>query len=124
MGHVAELEVGENRFPPRASSEQQRFYGLALSELLSYRGPVHTSVTHWPRLPLTARHSLPTRTWAHYTRQQLDIYWLQLEKQYRIYENNKKVLAGELGANLWLVPGEWCKFCPVKDCLVRKDENG
>jgi hypothetical protein len=114
IGHAPELEVGANRFPPRATSEQQRFYGLTLSRLLGYRGPVHTSVTHWPRLPLTHRHAPPTRTWHKYSRDELSYFYRELESMYQSYKRNQK-----MDADLELNPGEWCKFCPARsNCLM------
>jgi hypothetical protein len=118
-GHVEGLGAGENRFPPRASSEQQRFYGLTLSELLGYSGPVHTSVTHWPRLPLTARHALPTRNYHCYERADLVEYWRVLEHRYQEHKYNVGVLGGNSN-DLILWPGAWCKFCPA-DCLMRME---
>lgn len=122
LGHVPELPVGNNRFPPRADSEQQRFYGLTLSWLLGYRGPVHTSVTHWPRLPLTHRHALPTRSWHHYSRDELRGYYTLLEGMYQDHKRNQLALAGE--GQLILNPGAWCRFCPARnDCLIAQIER-
>lgn len=118
LGFVAGIEVGANRFPPRADSEQQRFYGLALSRLLGYRGVVHTSVTHWPRLPMARRHSLPTRTWHRYTYAEIRYYYQQLESRYWEFKHNQAAVKGE--GELILDPGPWCRFCPVSDCLMRE----
>lgn len=121
-GHVSEIAVGENRFPPRADSEQQRFYALTLCQLLGYSGPVHTSVTHWPRLPLTHRHAPPTRTWHHYTYDELVAYWGQLEQIYRDHKHNERVLVD--GGELKLNPGVWCRFCPARnDCLMKMEQE-
>jgi hypothetical protein len=120
MGHVAGLASGENRFPPRADSEQQRFYGLTLSRLLGYRGPVHTSVTHWPRLPLTHRHAPPTRTWHHYSRDELSYYYGELESMYSTHKQNERALVGD--GELTLNSGTWCRFCPARNnCLMREE---
>jgi hypothetical protein len=125
MGHATELEVGANRFPPRADSEQQRFYGLTLSQLLGYCGPVHTSVTHWPRLPLTHRHAPPTRTWHHYTHDELTAYWGQLEQMYRDYKHNRRLMLRWLlgdSDSLKLNPGPWCRFCSARNnCLMAQE---
>lgn len=122
IGHRPELGPGENRFPPSARSEQQRFYGLTLSRLLGYRGPVHTSVTHWPRLPLVYRHAPPMRSWHHYTADELRGYYTQLESQYQDFKRNQRAMAGPGGGDLILNPGPWCRFCPVNDCLMRSEQ--
>lgn len=123
MGHTRGIEVGANRFPPLPTSEQQRFYALTLCRLLGYSGPVHTSVTHWPRLPLAHRHVPPTRTWHQYTKWEIQAYYGMLEAMYSVYKHNQRAMIGqEDSMHLW--PGPWCRFCPARnDCLMAKTER-
>lgn len=119
-GHHEHLEVGENRFPQNVRSPQPKTYALALAELLSYDGWVNVSVTHWPRLPLTHRHCLPTREWVQYNNSDLMGHWYELEKTYQLEQRNQLALYG-YEDELILTPGDHCKFCPVRDCFVRQD---
>lgn len=118
LGHMTNLAIGENRFPPSVTSPQMKMYALGLSKLLSYDGPVLVSLTHWPRLPLTARHALPTRTHTEYTKAELAKFWRDLELMYSRAQHNERAFLG-LEEELRLQPGEHCKFCPVRDCLFQ-----
>lgn len=104
--------TGENRFPQDPRSAQLKFYALAIALLTGHNGVVHISVTHWPRLPLEARHSPPDRLWATFTTDDLDQFYGELEQLYKDQE------AGYNG-DFRLYPGDHCKFCPSRTfCLV------
>lgn len=117
-GHIYGMEVGQNRFPQRADTEQTRFYALGLSELLAYTGPTHVSVTHWPRLPVVSRHSLPRREWHTYTHGELMAYWGDLERMYQDKLHNERAMLGHEDS-LILNPGAHCRFCPAQGCLFK-----
>lgn len=118
--HDPTLPVGANRYPQDVRSVQLRTYALALSELLEYRGDVIVSLTHWPRLPLSARHSRPTRLWTSYSHSELMMHWRDLEVTHAQAEHNRRAVVGQEDS-LILVPGDHCRFCPVRDCFVRKE---
>lgn len=121
-GHVERLNVGENRFPERANSDQIKCYSLGLAEALGYTGGVHTSVTHWPRLPLLARHAAPTQDWWYWSHDELMAFWGDLERLEATRRHNDAVLSlqsGNLDDSLVLTPGAHCRFCPSnKFCLA------
>lgn len=105
-GHVEGLEEGGNRFPQDPSSPQIRFYGLGVAAAVGVLTPdldVSVSVTHWPRLPLVARHSPPTTMTSGLSGKDLLDYWTQLEDMYR---------------NPRVVPGDHCRFCPARTNCV------
>lgn len=108
--------TGVNRFPQNPRSAQVKFYALAVAILIGYTGVVHISVTHWPRLPLEARHAPPDRLWATFTTDELDEFYKELEY---LYLDQK---AGHNG-NYRLKPGDHCRFCPSRTfCLVAQPE--
>lgn len=121
-GHNPEMVDGENRFPQDPASPQILSYALGLCVLLKHKGIVETTVTHWPRLPLSYRHSAPDRDWHRTNRGELEVFWGELEAMYAKHKHNERVMAGGDGG-LMLSPGDQCKFCPVIDCFVRKDFN-
>lgn len=106
-----------NRFPQDPRSTQLRLYALAIATLLSYRGNVHVSITHWPRLPVARRHRLPARYWTFYTWDELEAFYGELEQLYRDAEAGK---AGHFN----LVPGDHCRFCPsLRSCFVAPSDE-
>lgn len=114
--HDPSIEVGANRFPQNPDSDQTKLYALAIAEKLSYTGPVHLSITHWPRLPLVYRHAPPTREW-HLTDSEYlrGPFWWQLEALYQAKLQNEVELSH-------LNPGDWCRFCAARtNCFVAKD---
>ena len=117
-GHMDGVPVGDNRYPQDVGSPQLKTYALALAELLEYRGPVTVSLTHWPRVPVSLRHSLPERLWTRYSHQELMNHWRDLEMMYEQAQHNQRAAMGHEDTMI-LVPGDWCKFCPAKDCLFK-----
>lgn len=103
----ADQETGENLYPQDVGSAQLKFYALAIAEILGYRGTVHVSLTHWPRLPLEHRHRPPARFWTSYSYSELVEFWGELEKLYQRHT------AGKAG-DYRLTPGSHCRFCPSK----------
>ena len=87
-------EPGANRFPQDPRSPQVRLYALAVCVALDYHGPVHISITHWPRLPMARRHSPPERLWDTVDSEWLrTVFWEQLETLYQEKQVNDKLLA-------------------------------
>lgn len=119
-GHHPGIEVGANRYPQDVRSPQLKTYALALATLLSYKGRVNVSLTHWPRLPLVRRNRLPERFFVQYSQGDLAEHWGALERTYETKRHNQRALLGHEDT-LILVPGDHCKFCPVRDCFVRQD---
>ncbi len=117
--HDPTLPVGANRYPQDVRSVQLRTYALALSELLGHRGDVSVSLTHWPRIPVSYRHSLPTRLWTSYSHTDLQHHWFDLRRTYEDKRHNERALVGREDY-MKLVPGDHCRFCPARDCLVRQ----
>lgn len=121
-GHHPGLEVGANRYPQDVRSPQLKTYALALTKLLGYQGRTNVTLTHWPRLPLVMRHSLPQRFYVKYEVGELDEHWRGLELMYQEHQHNRRALLGHED-ELILRPGDHCKFCPVRDCFVRHTEE-
>lgn len=114
-GKYYAAEDGSNRYPQDVRSAQLRFYALAVATLLGYRGTVHVSLTHWPRLPLEFRHAEPVRTWTTYTTDELNEYWTELEALYR------EIQAGHEG-DYTLNPGDHCRFCPSRNYCIEAEQ--
>lgn len=109
--YYVDRETGGNLFPQDPRSTQIRFYATGIAALIHHRGDVDVSVTHWPRLPVSFRHSLPTREYTTYTMEELDEHWSELERLY------SRVQAGIAGH--WVFsPGEHCRFCPARSYCV------
>lgn len=120
-GHDAGIEVGANRYPQDPNSAQIAVYALGIANLLGYIGPVLTSVTHWPRLPLVRRHAPPVRLWGGFSWVELEAFWAGLEQLYRDKKHNDAVLSDSRGG-MKLNPGDQCRFCPARtNCLLAKD---
>lgn len=110
-------ETGGNRFPQDPRSTQVRLYALAIASLLGYRGRVHVSITHWPRLPIARRHSPPVRYWDCYEWDELEAFYGELEQLYRDAEAGRK---GHFNLN----PGDHCRFCPARmACFVAPSDE-
>lgn len=106
-GKYYEDDRGNQLYAQDVRSTQLRFYALAIVALLGYVGPVHVSLTHWPRLPVARRHLPPARLWTTYTSNELHAFWGELEALLL------DVASGELR------PGDHCRFCPSRDyCLM------
>ena len=115
--HDPNLPVGANRFPQNPDSYQTQLYALAVAEKLGYAGPVHTSITHWPRLPVALRHSPPDRLWhLTHTNHLRVVYWGQLETLYQEARTNARELT-------YLRPGSHCRFCPARSNCMSSQEN-
>lgn len=121
-GHNPGLEVGANRYPQDVRSPQLKTYVLALSELLGTKNGATVTLTHWPRLPLDRRHAQPQRFWVEYTHEALQRHWTELETTYREKQHNERAMLGHEDS-LILRPGDHCKFCPVRDCVVRHEQE-
>ena len=120
-GYDETKDVGENRFPQDPKSVQQRTYALVLSLHLRHTGPTAISITHWPRLPVSERHSPPTRPWANYTWQDLLNHWAALRVTEATRKHNVRAMLGHEDS-LILNPGSHCRFCPSRaNCFVAKD---
>lgn len=124
-GHDPEIEVGANRFPPDVASPQLKLYALALCLVLGYLDRVvHVSLTHWPRLPLTARHALPERHWVTYSPAQLLDFYGQLEAKYQDFLHNEQAIANPFNEQLRLLDGAHCRFCPsLLACPQTKEQS-
>ncbi len=86
--------------------EQQRFYALGTSRVLDYRGPVHATLTHWPRYPVDNR---PERFGRVIEQDEL----LAFEK--RLVGLRDGILrAREDREKLKLTAGDHCVFCPAR----------
>lgn len=116
-------ENGVNRFPQDPRSAQLKCYALAIAVLIGYTGIVHVSVTHWPRLPLEARHKEPDRIWTTFTTDELLDFWGELELLYRQTDEARRAIAGDEGSVVHLTPGDHCRFCPSKSyCLLAQPD--
>lgn len=112
--YYADPETGANRFPQDVRSAQLKFYALAISILLNYRGIVHVSLTHWPRVPLEFRHAEPVRYWTEYHTDELNEFWTRLEALYQEVEEGRK-------GNYSLRSGDHCRFCPSRNYCLEAD---
>lgn len=116
--YAADLDTGIHPFLPDPESAQLRTYGLADAALARRHGElvegVWLSITHWPRLPLAARHSYPAGlgpVW--YTWESLEQHWTELERLHADYTAGTTELR----------PGDHCRFCPSKlDCIVAQPD--
>lgn len=98
--------TGEERFRPSPRSPQLLAYALALA--YDSRPPaIVTSITHWPRLPLTDRHAKPVRY-------ATDVEWGELMEMYTHLEYIYNQVEWQNGP---YEVGDHCKFCDSQlDC--------
>lgn len=99
--------------------EQRRFYCLGISRLLEYRGPVHATLTWWPRYPVVSQ---PQRFGRVFEADELNYFEKRLAK---LRDDVRR--AREKRDSLILVPGEHCTWCPSRnicDQFGREISNG
>lgn len=86
--------------------EQMRFYALGASRVLDYRGPVHVTLTHFPRYPVVNK---PVRMGR--VIEQDELLWFEK----RLVQLRDDILrAKEDRKKLQLVAGEHCTFCRAR----------
>lgn len=106
---VDDLKTG--RYAPLESHQEQLlFYGLGVARLLDYRGPVHITVTHWPRYP---NHGLPTRVGRVVEQDELRDFEGRLAKLRTeiLYAKKNVRMDGPGGHAMKLTAGDQCTWC-------------
>jgi PD-(D/E)XK nuclease superfamily len=93
-------------FQPDPRSPQLMGYGLALAAADNFDGPVILDIVHWPKLPLSERHSPPVVYESWVSPEEREAEWLIMENLYA----QSRLPVGEVTLN----PGPHCKFCPAQ----------
>jgi hypothetical protein len=102
---VDDLKTGKEA-PIEDHIEQLRFYALGLARVIDYRGPVHLTVTHWPRYPVIGT---PQRTGVVMEQDEL----LDFEKRLAALRDTILYLRDGGNVNDELNPGDkQCAWCP------------
>ncbi len=95
--------------------QQLRFYALGIARRLDYRGPVHVTLTHWPRYKVDNK---PLRFGRVVEQDEL----LAFEKD--LARLRDEVLRGREKPELMkLVSGPQCLWCPSKNVCSKHEEQ-
>ncbi len=103
-----DLKTGKN-VTFQEYEQQLKFYALGLSRVLEYRGPVHATLTWWPRYPVVSQ---PSRFGRVIEQDELAVFEKQLVQ---LRDTILWARAGEIDIRDYLKPGEaQCLWCPAR----------
>lgn len=113
---VDDLKTGKNvKFEDHV--EQLRFYALGTARVMDYRGPVHATITWWPRYPVLSQPQRFGRVI-----EQDELRWFE-KRLSQLRDATQWARNGKIDIRDYLKPGEkQCTWCPARQkCKAKED---